>query len=78
MGIGCKEHEVMLPRDNKAISGRDRKHYSDSVKVKITTLDNIARSLGIENATLKIDCEGCEYTKQLCVLIMKRLENSTR
>jgi len=66
MDIGCKEYEVMLPRDNKAISGRDMKHYSDGVKIKITTLDNIVKSLGIENATLKIDCEGCEYEAFMC------------
>jgi len=66
MGIGCKEYEVMLPRDNKVVSGRDLKQYSDGVKVKITTLDNIVKSLGIENAVLKIDCEGCEYEAIIC------------
>jgi len=37
------------------------KENVDGVEVRIKSLNKVVNELGIENAVMKIDCEGCEY-----------------
>jgi FkbM family methyltransferase len=60
-GCGAKESTIEIDKKQEStIFGSVRKtHYGK--KVKITTLRDIVNKYKIEDAALKIDCEGCEY-----------------
>jgi len=66
MGVNCHENEAILPKDDIINGARVLKPNLSGVKVKITTLKDIAEGLGIDRGVLKMDCEGCEYGTILC------------
>ena len=41
--------------------GSDLKAFDDGVDIKILSLKTILKNYNIDNAILKMDCEGCEY-----------------
>ena len=64
-GLG-KEGTIRIPHDIIADGGFSTsttmlKENVDGVEVRIKSLNKVVNELGIENAVMKIDCEGCEY-----------------
>ena len=59
---GCgKEGFVTIESKTKNYGGTDLKSFDTGIKIKISSLDLIAEKFKLNNAILKIDCEGCEY-----------------
>ncbi len=60
--VGVAGHERKIIMDEKAIytDGLSR-NAKKGVLINVTTLKGILESLKLENAFLKMDCEGCEY-----------------
>ncbi len=59
---GCgKSRFVNIRDETKNYGGTDLKSFKNGKKIKILSLDGIVEKFKLRNATLKIDCEGCEY-----------------
>ncbi len=60
-GVGTKKSSIMIKRNFKNYGGTDLKAFDKGDIINITTLEEIVNKFKINNAALKIDCEGCEY-----------------
>lgn len=60
-GVGGKTSGIRIGSEYKNYGGSDLKNFSSGKSIQITTLEDIVKRFNIENASLKIDCEGCEY-----------------
>ena len=52
---------VTIKDETKNYGGTDLKSFKSGKKIKISSLDEIVDRFKLQNAALKIDCEGCEY-----------------
>ena len=52
---------IKVNPDVKSTVGSDLKAFSVGVDIKILSLQTIFKDYNIDNAVLKMDCEGCEY-----------------
>jgi len=61
--VGSKIGEIMVKPDAKVASGADigAIRSENGVSVKVVTLKRLLSEYGIDEAVLKMDCEGCEY-----------------
>ena len=61
-GCGGKEGKIKVDVSYKNVGGTDLKNFKNGNNIDITTLGELIKRFGIvDNAILKIDCEGCEY-----------------
>lgn len=60
-GCGKKHSQITIEEDYKNYSGTNLKGFKTGKNIKITTLENLTKEFNLEDAALKIDCEGCEY-----------------
>jgi len=63
LGLG-KEGTIRIPNDLVAdgcFSTSNLQGNESGTEVKIRSLNEVVNELSIENAVMKIDCEGCEY-----------------
>jgi len=59
---GCGRNGfVAIKEDYENIGGTDLKNFNDGMKIKTASLDEIVKRFDLKQATLKVDCEGCEY-----------------
>jgi len=59
---GCgKSGFVTIKEDYKNMGGTDLKNFEEGKKIRIVSLDEIVKKFNLKHATLKVDCEGCEY-----------------
>jgi len=59
---GCgKSGFVTIKADYKNTGSTDLKNFKKGKKIRIESLDEIVKRFNLKNATLKVDCEGCEY-----------------
>ena len=61
IGVGPEISEIRIKADYKNYGGTDLKNFNAGQKIAITTLEDVVKQYKINNAILKIDCEGCEY-----------------
>ncbi|BFI76530.1 FkbM family methyltransferase [Sulfurisphaera ohwakuensis] len=62
VNAGCGyDGEVKVRDDIEANSSTSLMDYGLGVKIPVYSLDTIVRMYNIDNAVLKVDCEGCEY-----------------
>lgn len=52
---------IRLDPDYRPKMNKGAKDTGTGVPVRVRSLDNIVRELGLADAALKADCEGCEY-----------------
>ncbi len=61
-GCGGKKKKIKIDASYKNFGGTDIKNFKDGTNINITTLSQIVKRFDIiDEAILKIDCEGCEY-----------------
>ena len=60
-GVGKQNDFMIIDASFESDSGSALKNFKKGKKVKINSLESIVRKYKIENAVLKMDCEGCEY-----------------
>lgn len=61
-GAGSKKGTIRVKTDYKNLAGSELNHSEPSGKeIPIMPLDYIAKKYKLNDAALKIDCEGCEY-----------------
>jgi len=61
-GAGSKNSTIKIKTDYKNLAGSELGHSESSgKKIPIMSLDYIAKKYKLNDAALKIDCEGCEY-----------------
>jgi FkbM family methyltransferase len=61
---GCgKSGFITMAEDTKNYGGSDLRNSKNGngIKIRIESLDQIVESFNLNDALLKIDCEGCEY-----------------
>ena len=58
---GRKNSKIRIKQDYKNYGGTDLKEFKDGKTIPITTLGDIVNRFKINNAILKVDCEGSEY-----------------
>jgi len=59
---GCgKTGFITIKEDYENIGGMDIKNFNDGKKIKTLSLDEIVKRFDLKHATIKVDCEGCEY-----------------
>ena len=62
MNAGYGQDSTMkVNPDFKNTIGSDLKSFNDGIDIKILSLKTLLNDYHIENAVLKMDCEGCEY-----------------
>jgi len=52
---------LSFPAGSDRLLSKDRHEDAGQVKVRVRTLDALADELGLQDAVLKLDCEGYEY-----------------
>ncbi len=60
-GCGGESNKIRIKQDYKNYGGTDLKEFKNGKIIPITTLGDIMNRFKINNAVLKVDCEGCEY-----------------
>ena len=60
-GVGKQNDFMIIDASFESDAGSALKSFKKGKKVKINSLESIVRKYKIENAVLKMDCEGCEY-----------------
>ena len=60
-GCGGKNKKIKISSVFKNSAGSSSKNFKKGKTINITSLDQITKNLKLNNAILKIDCEGCEY-----------------
>ena len=60
-GCGGKSSYIRINPNYRNTKGSDLRQYIEGKKIKIVTLNEIIKRFHIDNAILKVDCEGCEY-----------------
>ncbi len=61
-GCGGRKGKIKIKANYKNLGGTDLKNFKNGTNIGITTLGEIVKRFGIiDNAILKLDCEGCEY-----------------
>lgn len=61
-GCSGKKKKIKIDASYKNFGGTDIKNFKDGTNINITTLSQIVKRFDIiDEAILKIDCEGCEY-----------------
>ena len=60
-GCGGKNKKIKISSVFKNSAGSSLKNFKKGKTINITSLDQITKKLKLNNAILKIDCEGCEY-----------------
>lgn len=60
-GISDADHEVTIDPDFLACSSNSLRRFDSGVTVPLLTLQRLVEKFQIEDAVLKIDCEGHEY-----------------
>ncbi|MGA2573512.1 MAG: FkbM family methyltransferase [Candidatus Methanomethylicaceae archaeon] len=60
--LGPKDSSFVADPDFRSNAGSGIRGFPQGHKVKITSLASLAADLGLQNAALKLDCEGCEYS----------------
>ena len=59
---GCgKSGFITIKKDFQNSVGSDIKNFEKGERIKISDLDEIVKRFKLKHATLKLDCEGCEY-----------------
>jgi len=59
---GCgKRGFVTIKEDYENTGETDLKDFKEGKETKIESLDEIVKKFKLKHATLKVDCEGCEY-----------------
>ena len=59
---GCgKSGFIKIKKDFQNSVGSDIKSFEKGERIKISDLDEIVKRFKLKHATLKLDCEGCEY-----------------
>jgi hypothetical protein len=63
LNIGCagERKTVKIDRQIRSTTAAPLKDYGKGERVKIITLEDVARMFAIQDASLKVDCEGSEY-----------------
>ena len=56
-----QDSTIKINPDFENTTGSNLKSFNDGVNIKIVSLKTILKDYNIDNAVLKIDCEGCEY-----------------
>jgi FkbM family methyltransferase len=60
-GCGSKKGGMTIKRDEGNLAGSAMKASESGKKIQILPLSSIVERYRLNNAALKIDCEGCEY-----------------
>ena len=61
-GCSRKKGKIKIDTGYKNLGGADLKNFKNGIGIGITTLGELVKRFGIiDEAILKIDCEGCEY-----------------
>ncbi|MFP3289383.1 MAG: FkbM family methyltransferase [Candidatus Micrarchaeota archaeon] len=59
---GCgRSGFVTIKEDYENTGSTDLKNFKEGKKIRIVSLDEIVKRFNLKHATLKVDCEGCEY-----------------
>lgn len=61
VGIGAKDGSIRIPPDYKSVTADDLKDFSKGKVVKIMSISTLLKAYKVNDAVLKIDCEGGEY-----------------
>lgn len=61
-GLSEKIKEIRIREDHRALATSRLKDFHEGKPVRLTNLEEIVEKFNLENACLKIDCEGCEYS----------------
>lgn len=61
-GLSEKIKKIRIREDHRALATSRLKDFHEGKPVKLTNLEEIVEKFNLENACLKIDCEGCEYS----------------
>jgi len=56
-----KDGTIKIKPDFENTTGSDLKSFNDGIDIKVLSLKTILNDYNIDNAVLKMDCEGCEY-----------------
>ena len=56
-----KDGTIKVDPDFENNTGSDLKQYNDGVNIKVLSLKTLLSDYHIDEAVLKMDCEGCEY-----------------
>ncbi len=60
-GVSGKEETIKINKQEKSTGGSQIRNFKKGKRIKIRTLEYIVKSTKINNAILKMDCEGSEY-----------------
>ncbi len=60
-GIGGHKGFIFIDRNFKSNMGSDLRNFNSGKRIRIYELNEIIKKFGLNNAVLKMDCEGCEY-----------------
>ena len=60
-GCGSKRGSMTIKKDEGNLAGSAMRESRSGKRVEILPLSSIVNSYKLNNAALKIDCEGCEY-----------------
>ncbi len=60
-GVGKEKEHILLDQNVEGYSGSELKNSPKGKDIEIITLDEIADKYNLNDAILKMDCEGCEY-----------------
>ena len=63
--IGGRRGIIYVDEDYKNATRDDLKEFKKGKKIKVVTLEEVAKRFKLKNAVLKMDCEGCEYSSIL-------------
>jgi FkbM family methyltransferase len=60
-GCGAKAGKIKIQQDYKNLAGSELKKSKFGKEIRIVSLEGIVKEYKLNKASLKIDCEGCEY-----------------
>lgn len=61
-GLSKNMGKIRIKEDYEGLATSQLKDFHQGKQVKLTTLEGIVKRFNLEDAVLKMDCEGCEYT----------------
>lgn len=60
-GLSKNMGKIRIKEDYEGLATSQLKDFHQGKQVKLTTLEGIVKRFNLEDAVLKMDCEGCEY-----------------
>ncbi len=60
-GLGSKREFLNIPTDYESDSGTIIRKFNKGKRVEIVDLASVIKSYRLQDAILKVDCQGCEY-----------------